>query len=535
MGRVTRRSCAPRLEPGDAHSAPGCPQRRRLRRSCPALSWGADESIRRGPPSYAADVRFAIVHHTAGRNDYTRAEAPAIVRGIQLFHVQGNGWNDIGYNFLVDRFGTIYEGRFGGVDRNVIGAHALGFNTGSVGIALLGTYGNTKPSPARPGRDRAAHRVEARSRARRSDLVPHVHLGRQRALPERRPGAPERGLGPSRHGLHRVPGQRALRALGAIAATAARRSAGRRSSSRRPTARRLVDPRARAALAARSRGRSRSRARRAPRSRAAPGRAPPSTGPGSRPARPRAPTRGRSPPEPRGPRRACSAPAEVQRRLRSTGSPPSPRRSARTATARPTRPTVTYRLSAPANVTRRGHRRARAVSWRRWSTACGRRPGSTRCRSTAQRSRTATYNVVITARTAAGVVGAEASSRSSVNRDARLVAVAPAGFSPNGDGRKDRLAHRLHARRRPPTVRDPHRAGRPLGREPARRRRSCRHASASRGTAQRAPGLLRDGAYQRGRRGRPAGSASSRTASRSSPTRSRRASASSPGSALGSR
>ena len=114
----------------------------------PRLSWGADESIRRGPPSYASSVRFAVIHHTAGRNDYSRSEAPAIVKGIQLFHVQGNGWNDIGYNFLVDRFGTIYEGRFGGVDRNVVGAHALGFNTGSVGIALLGTYGGTKPSEA---------------------------------------------------------------------------------------------------------------------------------------------------------------------------------------------------------------------------------------------------------------------------------------------------------------------------------------------------------------------------------------------------
>ena len=114
----------------------------------PRLSWGADESIRRGPPTYASAVRFAIVHHTAGRNDYSRAEAAAIVKGIQLFHVQGNGWNDIGYNFLVDRFGTIYEGRFGGIDRNVVGAHALGFNTGSVGIALLGTYGDTKPSAA---------------------------------------------------------------------------------------------------------------------------------------------------------------------------------------------------------------------------------------------------------------------------------------------------------------------------------------------------------------------------------------------------
>jgi N-acetylmuramoyl-L-alanine amidase len=114
----------------------------------PRSEWGANESIRRGPPTYAPEVRFAIVHHTAGRNDYTRAQSAAIVRGIQLFHVQSNGWNDIGYNFLVDRFGTIYEGRYGGVDRNVIGAHALGFNTGSVGIALLGTYGNTTPSAA---------------------------------------------------------------------------------------------------------------------------------------------------------------------------------------------------------------------------------------------------------------------------------------------------------------------------------------------------------------------------------------------------
>ncbi len=114
----------------------------------PRASWGADEKIRRGPPSYATGARFAIVHHTAGRNGYSRAEAAAIVKGIQLFHVQGNGWNDIGYNFLVDRFGTVYEGRFGGVDRNVVGAHAQGFNTGSVGVALLGTYEDVPPSAA---------------------------------------------------------------------------------------------------------------------------------------------------------------------------------------------------------------------------------------------------------------------------------------------------------------------------------------------------------------------------------------------------
>ena len=114
----------------------------------PRLSWGADESIRRAPPVYADQIRFSVVHHTAGQNDYSRAQAPAIVKAIQLYHVKSNGWNDIGYNFLVDRFGTIYEGRFGGAERNVVGAHAQGFNTGSVGIALLGTYGGVAPSPA---------------------------------------------------------------------------------------------------------------------------------------------------------------------------------------------------------------------------------------------------------------------------------------------------------------------------------------------------------------------------------------------------
>jgi hypothetical protein len=111
-------------------------------------AWGANEAIRRNAPSYAPSVRFAIVHHTAGTNSYSRTQSAAVVRAIQLYHVRGNGWNDIGYNFLIDRFGTIYEGRYGGVDRNVIGAHALGFNTGSTGIALMGTYGDAKPSRA---------------------------------------------------------------------------------------------------------------------------------------------------------------------------------------------------------------------------------------------------------------------------------------------------------------------------------------------------------------------------------------------------
>jgi N-acetylmuramoyl-L-alanine amidase len=103
-------------------------------------AWRASESIRRDAPRYASALRFAVVHHSAGSNSYTRQQSAAVVRAIQLYHVRGNGWDDIGYNFLVDKYGQVFEGRFGGMERNVIGAHAQGFNTGSVGVALLGNY-----------------------------------------------------------------------------------------------------------------------------------------------------------------------------------------------------------------------------------------------------------------------------------------------------------------------------------------------------------------------------------------------------------
>ena len=106
----------------------------------PRAEWGANEKIKRAPPRYAKSVAFAIVHHTAGTNSYGPGASAAIVRGIELYHVRGNHWNDIGYNFLVDRYGQVFEGRAGGVDRNVIGAQAQGFNTGSVGVALIGNY-----------------------------------------------------------------------------------------------------------------------------------------------------------------------------------------------------------------------------------------------------------------------------------------------------------------------------------------------------------------------------------------------------------
>jgi hypothetical protein len=110
--------------------------------------WGADEKIRRAAPSYAPRVTVGFVHHTATPNGYGATQAAAIVRSIYLYHVRGNGWNDIGYNFLVDTAGRVYEGRYGGVGRNVVGAHTGGFNSGTFAIALIGDFSKSPPPAA---------------------------------------------------------------------------------------------------------------------------------------------------------------------------------------------------------------------------------------------------------------------------------------------------------------------------------------------------------------------------------------------------
>ncbi|MDT9682328.1 peptidoglycan recognition protein [Streptomyces sp. TRM76323] len=112
--------------------------------------WGADESISPEAPGYLPDgrVKAVVVHHTAESNAYTCDQAPAVVRGIYAYHVKQLGWKDIGYNFLVDKCGTVYEGRKGGVDLPVMGAHAYGFNSETTGISVLGTYTDAAPSQA---------------------------------------------------------------------------------------------------------------------------------------------------------------------------------------------------------------------------------------------------------------------------------------------------------------------------------------------------------------------------------------------------
>ncbi|MFD0315390.1 peptidoglycan recognition protein family protein [Streptomyces flavalbus] len=110
--------------------------------------WGADESLREKNFLYTKYVKAAFVHHTATGNNYTCAQVPSLIRGIYRYHVASMGWRDIGYNFLVDKCGNIYEGRAGGVARAVMGAHTLGFNHDSTGIAVVGSYGSSKPSGA---------------------------------------------------------------------------------------------------------------------------------------------------------------------------------------------------------------------------------------------------------------------------------------------------------------------------------------------------------------------------------------------------
>ncbi|MFE6039701.1 N-acetylmuramoyl-L-alanine amidase [Streptomyces sp. NPDC056452] len=112
--------------------------------------WGADESISPEDPGYlpGEKVKAVVVHHTAESNTYTCEQGPAVVRGIYAYHVKQLGWKDLGYNFLVDKCGQIYEGRKGGIDRPVMGAHAYGFNAETTGISVLGTYTDAAPPQA---------------------------------------------------------------------------------------------------------------------------------------------------------------------------------------------------------------------------------------------------------------------------------------------------------------------------------------------------------------------------------------------------
>jgi hypothetical protein len=101
--------------------------------------WGAGACPPRRAPQYG-EVKAVHVHHTVSLNDYSPAEAPAMVLAICRYHRNSNGWDDIGYNALVDKYGVLYEGRAGGLDQAVVGAQAQGFNTSTAGISNIGDH-----------------------------------------------------------------------------------------------------------------------------------------------------------------------------------------------------------------------------------------------------------------------------------------------------------------------------------------------------------------------------------------------------------
>ncbi|NJP13891.1 N-acetylmuramoyl-L-alanine amidase [Streptomyces sp. WAC00469] len=107
----------------------------------------ASHRHRQPPPRYDDKVVAVFLHHTDTPNDYSCADTPRIIRGLYEGQTDGRHWDDIGYNFLVDRCGTVYEGRAGGVDRPVTGAHTQGFNHRTAGIAAIGTFDAGTPVP----------------------------------------------------------------------------------------------------------------------------------------------------------------------------------------------------------------------------------------------------------------------------------------------------------------------------------------------------------------------------------------------------
>jgi uncharacterized protein with LGFP repeats len=105
----------------------------------PRAAWGGDGVPPRAAPDYG-DVQAAFVHHTVSANDYAPQDSAGIVLAMAKYHRDTNGWNDLGYNFVVDKYGQIFEGRAGGIDQAVVGAQAQGYNSHSTGVANIGTF-----------------------------------------------------------------------------------------------------------------------------------------------------------------------------------------------------------------------------------------------------------------------------------------------------------------------------------------------------------------------------------------------------------
>jgi len=138
--RVTKRvQIAPKAKAAQASAPPAI---------VPRSQWDPGNSCKpRSTPEYGA-VNMAFVHHTVSDNDYAAADTPAMVLAVCRFHRNTNGWNDIGYNFLVDKYGRLFEGRAGGIDQPVVGAQAQGWNSQSTSVSNIGDFSSVPESDA---------------------------------------------------------------------------------------------------------------------------------------------------------------------------------------------------------------------------------------------------------------------------------------------------------------------------------------------------------------------------------------------------
>ncbi|MEU3713784.1 N-acetylmuramoyl-L-alanine amidase [Streptomyces catenulae] len=139
--------------PAGAPTAPTRPGARRLAVPRPPIvprtAWQTGAQAPRDPAAPGAGaVKAVFLHHTGNANDYTRADVPDLIRAVHDAHVTDRHWDDIGYNFLVDRTGTLYEGRTGSIAGPEVGAHTEGFNLDTVGIAAIGHFGDGTDVPA---------------------------------------------------------------------------------------------------------------------------------------------------------------------------------------------------------------------------------------------------------------------------------------------------------------------------------------------------------------------------------------------------
>ncbi len=129
-------------QPPRAVLAPGQPPN-----IIPRSHWGAGAYGRCGKPVESGPVHAAVVHHTAGSNDYAPEDSAEIIRAIYAYHTRTLGWCDIGYNALVDKYGQVFEGRAGGIARGIMGSHAGGFNSNTWGVSMIGTFDDAPPPP----------------------------------------------------------------------------------------------------------------------------------------------------------------------------------------------------------------------------------------------------------------------------------------------------------------------------------------------------------------------------------------------------